>query len=159
MCKVSLVFKKKGRGFCMEYFINSSCSAYRHRFYFVLCKVAGGSLAFIGSHWHSVKSSSVGFRGEQPGAVGRKLQAGSRAAVRAEAHRWLGTRITYSCPYCTVSAWLCSDPQLADHGDCHFGMGDAECTNLNQAQFPKTDAAPQRSECFFSTHFRNWKWF
>lgn len=83
MCQVSLDFKKKGRGFCIEYFINHSCSApkYRFRFQLVLFKAAGSTLASISrSHW-PVKSSRVGFGRGQFGASGRELQAGSLAAV------------------------------------------------------------------------------
>lgn len=140
----------------MEYFINSSCSAYRHRFYFVLCKVAGGTLAFIESYWLSVKSSRVGFRGGQLGAVGRKLQAGSWAAVRAEAHRWLDTRVTYCHPYCTVCLTVLR-PMSWGPWRSPFWGGECRVHKPEPSPVPKSRGSPQSSEWLFSTRFRNWQ--
>ena len=68
----------------MEYFINHSCSACKHRFpfHFVLFKAAGSTLAFpSNSHW-PMKPSRMAFgRGGECGASSRELQSDSSAAV------------------------------------------------------------------------------
>lgn len=146
----------------MEYFINRSCSACKHRFpfHFVPFKAAGSSLPFpSNSHWPTKPK-----RGESvvPRA-GSCSQAGRR-----EAQRWLGGFI----PVLTVlTAWLCSDPRLggpSQRGDaeCNVGQGFAWAWGAVRAEKepepspgPKSRGSPTALRVVFRNHSGNCLWF
>lgn len=150
MCKVSLVFKKKKEevfAWSISLIPAALLIGTDSTLFFVrLLEALWPLLRATGSLWNQAEwvlegDNSVLWAGSCRQAVG--LLLGQR-------HTDGWTLELLIAILTALSAWLCSDPCLGDHGGHHFGVGNAECTNLNQAQFPKAEAAPRAQSGFLA---------